>query len=78
MPTPEGEERVGLELLAAEEDDEVLEPDATDLGDGGIVEVGEVDAGDHRADCARERLDLQGVELRGGSCAHRTLIGTVL
>ena len=29
----------GIEVLVAEEDDEVLEPDATDLGDGGVVEV---------------------------------------
>ena len=56
--TREGEELVGVELLVAEEDDEVLEPRAPDLGDDRVVEVGrEVDPGDHGADRAGERLD---------------------
>ncbi len=71
----EGEERVVVELLVAEEDHQVLEPDRAQLGDGGVVEAREVDAGDDRADRTRERLDVQA---RRGGCAHGTLMGTDL
>ena len=49
----EGEELVGPEDLVAEEDDEVVQPRVSDLGNDRVVEIGrEVDAGDLGADRA--------------------------
>ena len=61
----EGEELVGPEDLVAEEDDEVVQPRASDLGDDRVVELGrEVDPGDLGAECARDGLDRDGGEVR--------------
>ena len=68
-PAAERDLPVGREVLAAEEDDLVVEDGAADLGDHVVVEVGrEVDAADHRAARARERLD---GDVTGSACPAR-------
>ena len=67
---PPGErlEVTRLERLVAEEHDEVLQPGPPDRGDGLVGRFArQVDAGDLRAEAARDRQHLEGA---GGDVAH--------
>src|SRR5580704_11188921 len=49
------------QALVAEEDDEIIEPGAADCGDGGFVQLAEIDAENLRADRPGERADFEGI-----------------
>jgi hypothetical protein len=51
--------RLGVEVLAGEEDDLALEPHLADGGHGGVVEVAQVDTADLGADGARQQPDVE-------------------
>ena len=55
-----GEKALGRQVLAAEEDHQVVEPGMPDRGDRAVVEVlGEIDPGDLGSERAGNRTDLK-------------------
>ncbi len=64
----EGELRLPRELLTPEADHRKIEKSAMDLGENGVVHgQREIYPGDHGAECARDRVDVDALEAHGAA-----------